>query len=231
MDERGSKARRRGGPGLGLGLGLGLMVGLGLVVAGAAGCGGEDDASDASDEGAIDSGAMDGSSDGADGDPPGSIDVPSVDYCAGVAAWDEGSRAFESEVVELVNQARAQGGDCGNGGSFGASGPLSMEARLRCAARVHSLDMVERGFFDHVNPDGESPFDRMERAGYQFRNAGENIAAGQTTPSEVVDGWLQSPGHCANILSPDFTEIGVGYMLAPQDPFAHYWTQTFGAPL
>ena len=61
---------------------------------------------------------------------------------------------------------------------FAATGPLVMEARLRCAARVHSLDMANRGFFDHVNPDGEDPFVRMERAGYSFQAAGENIAAG-----------------------------------------------------
>ena len=71
----------------------------------------------------------------------------------------------------------------------------------------------------------------MERAGYSFQAAGENIAAGQTTPQEVVDGWMQSPGHCSNIMSPSFTEIGVGYVLAPQGQLPHYWTQTFGAPL
>lgn len=201
-----------------------------LAIATGVGCGGDDGASD---EGAAESGAGDGPDDGtassADGDPP-AADVPDSDYCAGVADWPEQSRTFEAEVVVLVNQARAQGGNCG-GQPFGATGPLTMEGRLRCAARVHSLDMVERGFFDHQNPDGESPFDRMEQAGYAFSFAGENIAAGQPTPQEVVDGWLDSPGHCANILSPDFTEIGVGYVSAPQGALPHYWTQVFGTPL
>lgn len=172
--------------------------------------------------------------DGADGasgdDAPAGSDVPDNDYCAGVAAWSEPARAFEAEVVELVNQARAQGASCG-GQPFGVTGPLVMEARLRCAARVHSLDMATRDFFDHTNPDGESPYDRMEQAGYSYQAAGENIAAGQTTPQEVVAGWMESPGHCTNIMSPDFTQIGVGYVNAPEDQFPHYWTQTFGTPL
>jgi uncharacterized protein YkwD len=147
-----------------------------------------------------------------------------------VAEWSEPARAFETEVVERVNQERAQGATCGNQ-SFSATGPLAMEARLRCAARVHSLDMSVRGFFDHTNPDGESPFARMERAGYQYQAAGENIAAGQTTPQEVVDGWMLSSGHCMNIMSPDFSQIGVGYVFDADGQLPHYWTQTFGTPL
>jgi uncharacterized protein YkwD len=186
------------------------------------------------DEGAGDSGDESGASDGASadgtaGDDGPSSDVPATEYCADVALWSEAARAFEAEVVDLVNQARAQGATCGTQ-SFGAANSLVMEARLRCAARVHSLDMATRGFFDHDNPDGESPFDRMARAGYSFFAAGENIAAGQTTPQQVVEGWLQSPGHCRNIMSPDFTEIGVGYVTAPAGMLPHYWTQVFGRP-
>lgn len=206
----------------------------GLVIVGlASGCvlvsGSDDGAGDT--DGASDGDAGTDGADGASGDGgPAESDVPDIEYCAGVSAWPEDARAFEAEVVVRVNEARAQGATCGNE-PFAATGPLVMEARLRCAARVHSLDMVTRGFFDHVNPDGEDPFVRMEHAGYSFQAAGENIAAGQTTPQEVVDGWLQSPGHCSNIMSPDFTEIGVGYVFAPEDQFPHYWTQTFGAPL
>jgi uncharacterized protein YkwD len=210
-------------------VGLGL---LGMVLAGCVIVGGS------GDEGAGGSGDTGGSGvDGADGSDgasdegtPGESDVPSSEYCAGVATWSEQARAFEAEVLDRVNQARAQGADCG-GQLFGAADPLAMEPRLRCAARVHSLDMATRGFFDHQNPDGESPFDRMERAGYSYQTAGENIAAGQTTPQEVVDGWLASPGHCSNIMGPDYTELGVGYVSAPEGQLPHYWTQTFGAPL
>lgn len=213
---------------------VGAWSGLAIVVLAATGC---VLVSDSDDDGAGDTdGASEGDAgtDGADGASsdggPAGSDVPANEYCAGVSDWPEDARAFESEVVVRVNEARAQGATCGNL-PFAATGPLVMEARLRCAARVHSLDMAMRGFFDHVNPEGEDPFVRMERAGYSFQAAGENIAAGQTTPQEVVDGWLQSPGHCSNIMSPDFTEIGVGYVFAPQGQLPHYWTQTFGAPL
>lgn len=210
-----------------------------MIAALGVGCGPDD----AGDDGAMDDETSDGettdASDGpeppgdpdstSDGGPPMVPEVPSSEYCAGVANWDMGHSAFEQEVLVLVNEARAQGANCG-GEMFGSTGPLQMEARLRCAARVHSVDMATRGFFDHTNPDGESPFDRMEKAGYGFAFAGENIAAGQMTPADVVVGWLESPGHCRNIMSPDFRELGVGYALFPQDQYRHYWTQVFGTP-
>lgn len=171
----------------------------------------------------------DGVGEGGDGAPlPEGQDVPDVAYCDPVSDWDADAAAAEVRVLELVNEVRATGGTCG-GQSFGATGPLEMNGALRCAARVHSLDMASRGFFDHVNPEGEDPGIRIARAGYSYFTAGENIAAGQPSPEEAVAGWLDSPGHCVNILSPDFAEIGVGYVLAPGSVYPHYWTQTFGA--
>lgn len=156
--------------------------------------------------------------------------VPDNDYCAGVAQWSEAEILFEREVLELVNERRAAGATCG-GQAFGAAEPLVMESALLCAARVHSLDMAERGFFGHDNPDGEDPFERMRRAGYRFSAAGENIAAGQSTPQMVVDGWMQSAGHCRNIMDADYSELGVGYVQTDTAEFPHYWTQVFGRPL
>jgi len=154
-------------------------------------------------------------------------DVDPGSYCDETTAWPAASDALEAEVVALVNDARASGGDCG-GEAFGPASPLRVENSLRCAARVHSLDMSERGFFDHTNPDGESPFDRMERAGYSYSAAAENIAAGYGTASQVVEGWLGSVGHCRNILNATYEEIGVGHVSGGQD--GPYWTQTFGTP-
>jgi uncharacterized protein YkwD len=171
----------------------------------------------------------DGLDEGGDaGETPEGEEVPASAYCEPVSEWDADASAAEVRVVELVNEVRASGGTCG-GQSFAATGSLEMNGALRCAARVHSIDMANRGFFDHINPEGESPGDRIQQAGYSYFTAGENIAAGQTSPEEVVAGWLDSPGHCMNILSPDFAEIGVGYVFAPQSAFPHYWTQTFGA--
>lgn len=84
----------------------------------------------------------------------------------------------------------------------------------------------EQEVLDHTNPDGESPFDRMSNAGYSYSYAGENIAAGYPSPSAVVAGWMGSTGHCKNIMSPNFTEIGVGYHGA-----GNQWTHSFGKPL
>lgn len=158
----------------------------------------------------------------------GGVDsIPGNSYCADVADWPDSYREFEEEMLVIVNRERAAGANCG-GQAFGAAPPLTMNGALRCAARVHSEDMATQGFFDHDNPGGESPFDRMGRAGYSYLSAGENIAAGQQTPQDVMEGWMDSPGHCSNIMNSDFTEFGGGYFLNDADSYGHYWTQTFG---
>lgn len=158
----------------------------------------------------------------------GNVGVPANAYCDPVSSWDTAMIEFEEDVLVIVNEVRAAGASCG-GQSFGATGPLSMNPALRCAARVHSKDMGDRAFFDHTNPDGEDPFERMERAGYSYFTAGENIAAGQMTPSDVMQGWMDSPGHCSNIMNPDFAEIGVGTFESQTGTYRFLWTQTFGA--
>jgi len=140
---------------------------------------------------------------------------------------DWGSR--EAELLELVNELRATGTTCG-GQTMPSVGPLTMNASLQCAARVHSLDMSVRDFFSHDNPDGESPFDRMQEAGYNYAAAGENIAAGVTTPADAMVLWESSSGHCTNMMSPDYTEFGAGFTEGSGD-LGTYWTQTFGRPL
>ena len=152
-------------------------------------------------------------------------------YCSPVspAKWLAAFTEQELAVVDLVNQHRAAGVDCGAGGKKPPAPPLTLEPRLHCAARVHSADMSERAYFDHVNPDGEDPFDRMAKAGYNFLQAGENIAGGPDAAAAAVAGWLKSPGHCANMMDPGYTEIGVGFYEG-SGPYTYYWTQTFGRP-
>jgi uncharacterized protein YkwD len=133
---------------------------------------------------------------------------------------------FEREVLALINDERRRGAVCGHE-RFGAAAPLRMEGRLKRAADAHSDDMVSRSFFGHQNPSGESPFDRIARAGYRYRTAGENVAAGQRSPQQVVQAWMDSPGHCRNIMNASFTETGIGHTRAT-DIYGHYWTQTFG---
>ncbi|MFF1659306.1 CAP domain-containing protein [Streptomyces sp. NPDC058255] len=104
--------------------------------------------------------------------------------------------------------------------------PLAGDLLLTTAAQAHSADMVARAFYSHTAPDGSRPWDRAAAAGSTRRTIGENIACGQRSPAEVVRGWMDSPGHRANILKPDFTHIGIG--LAGGGAAGTYWTQLFG---
>lgn len=159
---------------------------------------------------------------------PPPVDVPDNAYCIAVGDWDPAWAQLELDVLALVNEVRAAGADCHSKGVFAATGPLNMNPALRCAARNHSADMAARNFFDHTNPDGETPWDRMDKAGYgAYSNAGENIAAGSPDAQGTMNQWLGSDGHCANIMNPNFQEIGVGYSTGGQ--YGHLWTQVFGA--
>jgi uncharacterized protein YkwD len=159
---------------------------------------------------------------------PPPVDVPDNAYCIAVGDWDPAWAQLELDVLALVNEVRAAGADCHSKGVFAATGPLNMNPALRCAARKHSADMAARNFFDHTNPDGDTPWDRMDKAGYgAYSNAGENIAAGSPDAQGTMNQWLESDGHCANIMNPNFQEIGVGYSTGGQ--YGHLWTQVFGA--
>jgi uncharacterized protein YkwD len=161
-------------------------------------------------------------------------EVPTGMHCAPARDWNTAWADFEAEVLVLTNEARARGADCGEEGMFNATTPLTMNPILRCSARLHSADMGEQEYFDHENLDMLDPFDRMMEAGYVGMAMGENIAMGQQTPDEVVAGWIDSDGHCANIMSPLFTELGVGYWEGEaENRFFNgnkLWTQNFGTP-
>lgn len=122
-----------------------------------------------------------------------------------------------AKVVELTNAERARAG----------LRALAVDPLLAAAAQAHSTDMVARAFYSHTSPDGSQPWDRAAAAGSRRRTIGENIACGQRSPAEVVEGWMNSPGHRANILKPDFTHIGIGFAGGGQ--MGTYWTQLFGA--
>ncbi|GGV67864.1 hypothetical protein GCM10010277_76850 [Streptomyces longisporoflavus] len=127
-----------------------------------------------------------------------------------------GNSSFSQEVTRLVNAERAKSG----------CGAVTLNSKLNDAAQGHSEDMAERDFFDHTNPDGKDPGDRVTAAGYRWSTYGENIAAGQRTPAAVMDSWMNSSGHKVNILNCSFKEIGIGYRQGSGGP---WWTQNFGA--
>ena len=143
-------------------------------------------------------------------------------------SWPAESSTFEQQVLELTNRARMQSGCCGSEGCLGAAPALKLDERLQRSARTHAGDMAMRDYFAHESPEGVTPVDRIREAGFRGCATGENIAAGQPTPETVVQGWLESPGHCANIREPAFTRIGVGYHPMPSNRFAHFWVQNFG---
>lgn len=120
--------------------------------------------------------------------------------------------AYEQKVVELTNQERAKNG----------LKPLALDTELSKVAREKSRDMQSKGYFSHTSPTYGSPFDMMKKFGISYRSAGENIAMGQRTPEEVVNAWMNSSGHRANILNSSYTHIGVGHVAT-----GNYWTQMF----
>jgi uncharacterized protein YkwD len=134
------------------------------------------------------------------------------------AGTSPASTSFAGQVIRLTNRERAKGG----------CKALKSNSLLKSAAQKHSVDMAKKDYFSHTGKDGRSPFDRMTDAGYSFSAAAENIAAGQRTPADVVEGWMNSTGHKKNILNCTYTEIGVGY--AKGGSYGTYWTQNFGKP-
>lgn len=134
------------------------------------------------------------------------------------------------QILDAVNQARAKPRTCGTR-SFRATTPLAWNGALAAAALDHSRDMAANRRFSHQGTDGSDVATRATRAGYRWRLIGENIASGQTSAQEAVAGWLDSPGHCANIMNPAFTEMGAGYAISQaRMPGFAYWTQVFGVP-
>ncbi|WP_051709015.1 CAP domain-containing protein [Streptomyces sp. NRRL S-350] len=121
------------------------------------------------------------------------------------------------QVVDLVNAERAKAG----------CGPVAAEPRLASAAQSHSDDMADRNYFDHASPEGYHADHRIEATGYRWSTWGENIARGQKDPAAVMDAWMNSPGHRANILNCAFKQLGVGVRTGSGGP---WWTQVFAAP-
>ncbi|WP_152205012.1 CAP domain-containing protein [Marinobacter changyiensis] len=137
--------------------------------------------------------------------------------------------ATDRALLDRVNEARSQPRQCGDQ-DFDAAGPLSWNCKLEDAARGHSEAMAELEFFSHTGPEGVQIGERVDDRGYNWSAVGENIAAGQNSVDQVVDGWLSSPGHCANIMRADFTEMGAARIEAPGSKYSPFWTQVFARP-
>lgn len=135
--------------------------------------------------------------------PGQKINIPSADTTVS---------SYENEVIRLVNEIRVKN----------ALSVLQSDWQLSRVARYKSQDMKDNNYFSHQSPTYGSPFDMMKSFGISYKRAAENIAKGQNSPQSVVNAWMNSSGHRANILNPSFTKIGVGYVKS-----GNYWTQMF----
>lgn len=141
---------------------------------------------------------------------------------SGCTASDANAANFAAEVIALVNQYRSQNG----------LGALTSQSQLTAAAQRHSQDMGCNYFMSHYGTDGSDPYSRIVASGYPVNWWGENVAAGYSTPAAVMEAWKNSPPHNANLLGPNFTEIGIGYVNNPNDTvnrYYHYWTMVLGS--
>jgi uncharacterized protein YkwD len=137
--------------------------------------------------------------------------------------------AIGERVLQLANAARAQPRRCGLK-AFAAAAPLALNAALGRAALAYAQELARHTYMEHTGLDGSSPAQRVTRSGYRWRATGENLASGVMTPEEVIAGWLASPDHCANLMDPAFSEMGVGFGVNPHDERGVYWALEFGRP-
>jgi len=152
------------------------------------------------------------------------------DVSANCAVAETDREKLECQVFEIVNRTRADGATCG-GQAMRPAPALSLNSILVGTARAHADDMAARGYFSHDTPEGTTPFDRMQAAGYDLGAGGENIAAGSSSAEATMTQWMESPGHCQNIMGDQYVHLGVGYARAQSGDLEHLWVQNFGAPL
>jgi uncharacterized protein YkwD len=136
---------------------------------------------------------------------------------------------LSARVLELVNQARARGARCGER-PFAPAPPVRLSNMLANVAHDHAADMATHGYFEHQDLSGHTPADRVRASGYREKLVGENIAYGPQTADEVVKGWMDSPGHCENIMDARFAEMGVAFALGKAGKQGLYWVQDLATP-
>ena len=138
---------------------------------------------------------------------------------------------FRASVLARINQVRASGANCGAEGVFAAAAPLAWNDKLTVAAEGHSQEMAAKNYFSHTSADGRTLADRVTATGYAWSSLGENIAAGYPGVNAVMDGWIASPGHCANLMTAGFVEVGVVCVPGVAgDTYSTYWTMDLGRP-
>jgi uncharacterized protein YkwD len=135
-------------------------------------------------------------------------------------------RAVAAKVLALTNEARSHARDCGDR-AFAPAPPLRMNEQLEQAAAAYAKDMAQHQYLEHTGRDGSTPAQRISRRGYNWRAVGENIADGQFSPEQVVEDWISSPGHCANLMDADYLDMGVAFAINMASRPVVYWAQEF----
>jgi len=139
-----------------------------------------------------------------------------------------GLSSFQSELLSRINSLRASGASCGSRGQFAPVAALTWRSVVAQAAAGHSLEMASAQYFSHTDLGGHDAGYRLSAAGYLWSAWAENIAAGQTTVKQVMDDWTASPGHCANLMNANVTEVGVACQAVGSG--TPYWTMNLARP-
>ena len=133
-----------------------------------------------------------------------------------------GISALELEVLSLINEHRAYGYTCGQDDLLPAP-PVFWNSNLDEASEMHVMDMYSNNFVSHIGSDGSTPIERLDSVNYQYSYSGENVARGPATPHEAVEAFMDSPTHCAVMMSPNYTHVGIARMDT-------YWALNFASP-
>ncbi len=153
--------------------------------------------------------------------------APAQTATADLSCGLNGPAGIQAEVLQRLNALRAAGAVCGTTG-YAATGALAWNNLLLNAAKGHSADMAEKNYFSHTGQDGRSPGQRVTAAGYIWSNTGENIAGGQRSVEQVMTGWINSPGHCQNLMNPNFRDVAVACVKNDASTYRLYWTMNLG---
>jgi uncharacterized protein YkwD len=160
--------------------------------------------------------------------PPGA-EVAAPSLIAETSCGLNGTQGIQAELLLTINAVRAAGAVCGTS-VYRATRGLNWNNMLQQSAAEHSRDMAQNHVFSHVSTDGRTLMQRIQATGYSLSAAGENIAAGQGSVQEVVASWLNSPGHCKNMMEPSYQDIGVACIRNDGAPYGMYWTMNLARP-
>jgi uncharacterized protein YkwD len=162
--------------------------------------------------------------------PPAVLSAPSTRAARAAPSLQPGVQALASRALQLVNEARERGTRCGRR-LFAPAPPVTLSETLADVAFGHALDMAEHNYFEHEDLTGQSPADRVRAVGYRETLVGENIAYGTQSVEETVQGWLDSPDHCENIMDPRFVQMGIASATGrAASRHGLYWVQVLAAP-